>query len=137
MIQLGFDKGITWGPDGGAGVPVNVTGWGVDDGGDLVEVTHTGTGGQQAFLAGIQRCGGNCTFWFDTDNAPTAIGLRFGVKGTITVNTGTGTPWSLHVSIEKVGHRSTVNGAIGVDVAIKSDAINTSGGIVNSVTYPK
>lgn len=131
MFQAGYDKGITWGQDGGAApAPVNITGWDVDDGGDLVDISHTGTKGRQAFIAALGRGGVNITAFFDSGQVPSSIGIKFGTKGTLTVQNGSSNPWSVHVIIEKVHWSSRVNGAVGYNFDVKSDAIDSTGKVV-------
>lgn len=138
MYQAGYDKGIVWQPDGGNPVPINVTGWTDEDGADTPEVTHTGTNAQQAFIAAIKRC--PCTFTANLDGgqSPKSIGITGGAKGTLaytTITQGVAQPSSdsLHVIIEKVSKVSTVNGVVNFTVTAKSDAINASGQVVNSI----
>ncbi|MFX9570749.1 hypothetical protein ABTO80_18510, partial [Acinetobacter baumannii] len=82
-------KGAYWTPDGGATYALNITGWGYKDGGDLVEITHSGTGGHQAFLAAIARVPCDLSAKLDAGYTPRSVGLRFGVKGTISFVKGT------------------------------------------------
>lgn len=138
MHQAGFDKPVKWLPDtGGNATTMNITGWDVTDGGDLVDITHTGCNGEQAFLAAIKRCPVSVSANFDTDQAPSALGIRFGRKGTITAYlVAGGAAWSLHVIIESVPYKSVVNGAVSYTFTAKSDSITASGAVVPSITYP-
>ncbi|MBY0523427.1 MAG: hypothetical protein K2R98_08505 [Gemmataceae bacterium] len=145
QFVVGADKGIFWAPDAGAAAQgaqiqnataINVEGWDIDDNGDLVEVTNTGTRGQQAFLAAIQRTGITITAKFDAQAVLAGLGVRFGVKGTITVLTGTQAPWSVHVIVANVKYKSVVNGAVSYTFEVKSDAINAAGQVVATTTYP-
>jgi hypothetical protein len=135
----GYDKGIFWAPDTGGGpIPVDIVGWDIDDAGDLVDVSSTGTGGQQAFLACLQRTGVTVNANFNASQVPsTGLGIRFGAKGTISVLTGSPSqPWSVHVSIASVKHKSAVNGAVSYTFEAKSDALTAAGSFVPSINYP-
>lgn len=138
MFQSGVDKGVTWTKDAGAAaVAINITGYSEEDGGDTPEISHTGTNGQQAFLAALRRCPCQIDLNYDTGQTPKSIGLIFGAKGTFAFTTGTtggvATSDSIHVIIEKVGKKSVVNGVVSMSVTAKSDAIKADGTVVNSI----
>lgn len=133
----GFSAGVTWTPDGGGAVPVAVTGWDVDDGGDLSDVSSTLTAGQQGLLACLQRGGGSVSLNFNAAQIPTSgLGIRFGSKGTFTFATGTTNPWICHVSIASVKHKSVVNGVVSLSIDVKTDALTASGSVVQAMSYP-
>lgn len=135
-FQAGYDKHVKWNPDHGGGeTTVNITGWSEDDGTDALEVTHTGTNGHQAFIAGLGRCSCQIDLNYDTAATPESIGLRSGAKGTFTFKTGSDTEDSIHVIIEKVGKKSAVNGVVSVSITAKSDAIDDAGEVVDPVTF--
>lgn len=132
----GYDKGVTWQPDGGAAITICITGWTVDDTGDLVEVTNTCSRRWQAFLAAINRGGVNVTAFFDSAQVPSTANIKFGVKGTIGVSTGAATAWSIHCIIEKVNYKSTVNGVVEYNFDVKADSLKTDGTYTDAITYP-
>lgn len=128
-FQAGFNKGATFQLDGAGGATtLNITGWSHDDMGDVLETTHTGSGGQQAFIAGILRGNGNVTANVDAAALPnaTAPGVVFGAKGTLTLAVGGSTPWSVHVIVEKVHWQSVVNGLVSYNFDYKSDSTSGS-----------
>lgn len=124
----GYDKGVTFTLDGGSLVTLKVTGWNQEDGGDILETTHTGSSGSDAYIAGISRCPGNVTANVDAAALPNAAspGITFGAKGTITCNVGSSSPWSVHVVIEKVHWSSTVAGLVSFNFDYKSDSTSGS-----------
>ena len=123
--QAGYDKYVTF-----SGTRLNITQWDVDDGGDLVDITHTGHGGQQAFIPCIRRAGGNVTANFTSGQILPNL-IYFGAAGTITVLCGTTNPFTFKILVEKVTYRSAVNGVVSYTFSYKSDA--ESGG-TSSIT---
>ena len=133
-FQAGFDKGCTFTPDdGGKGTTLRVTAWNVEDGADAPEVTHTGTNGQQAFVAGITRAAFSISANYDSAETPFTIGIRGGKKGTFTFSTG-GPELSMHVIIEKVPYQNAVAGVVSFTAQGKSDALKGDA-VVNSVAF--
>ncbi len=114
------------------GTTLNITGFSLEDGGDLLEITHTGTVARQAFIAGIARGEGNVTANTDSAVLPSAT-MRFGTKGTLTCDIGGATPWSFSIIIAKVHYASTVNGISNYNFDWKSDA-TTAGGTMTAPT---
>ena len=140
MFQAGFDKGVTWMSDSGGGqpVPINITGWQAEDGGDTPDISHTGTMGQQAFLAALARCPCSFTAHLDGDQTPKSVGITFGKKGTLaftSVTQGGNESNSIHLIIRRVPYQSEVAGTVHFTVEAASDAINASGQVVNSINF--
>ena len=134
-FQAGFDKPVNWTPDsGGNATALNILGWDAEDSADTPEVTHTGTNGEQAFLAGIKRSSCTISLNYNSSASPKSIGITAGAKGTFSFSTG-GTPHSLHVIIEKVPYKSTVNGVVTLTIQAKSDALKADGTITSSVAF--
>lgn len=112
-FQAGYDKGAFV-----DGVPAFITGWSDEDMTDLLDVTHSGTEGEQALIAGVHRPSGSMTLNFNSDSALTAMGVRSGTRVTVIVATG-GAPISRQVRVEKVGTKSQVNGVVSVEISYK------------------
>jgi hypothetical protein len=128
-FQAGYDKGVTFDLDpAGSPATLQVTGWTVEDGGDVLETTHTGSGGNDAYIAGISRVPGNVTANVDAAALPNAAspGVVFGAKGTLTCAVGGSTPWSIHIMISKVHWASTVNGLVTYNFDYVSDSTSGS-----------
>ena len=127
--QAGYDKFVTF-----AGTRLNITQWDLEDGGDLVEITHSGHGGEQAFIPCVSRRNGTVTANFTSSQViNTNPGIKFGATGTVTVVCGSTNPANLKIIVEKVSYRSTVNGVVTYTFSYKSDA--ESGG-TPSATMP-
>ena len=127
--QAGWDKYVTFN-----GTRLNITQWEVDEGGDLVDITHTGHNGEQAWIPCIQRTSGSVTANFTTSQVIGASpGIYFGATGTITAQVGSSNPFNIKIIVEKVTYRSAVNGVVSYTFTYKSDA--ESGG-TSSVTLP-
>jgi hypothetical protein len=142
LFQVGFDKGVQWTADmGGVTAAINVTGWGYKDGGDILEVTHSGTAGFPAFLAGIQRVPCNIAGKLDAGYTLRSIGLRFGAKGILAFTEGTFGLSSpivayVHVIVEDVPYQSSVNGVVEFTATFRSDALMANGTLVNPQVIP-
>ena len=121
--QAGWDKYVTF-----AGTRLNITQWEIDDGGDLVDITHTGHQGFQAWIPCIARVNGSVTANFTTAQVIWGSpGIRFGATGTITKQFGTSNPFTIAVIVEKVTSRSVVNGVVSYTFSYKSDAESGGG----------
>ncbi len=132
----GYDKSITWSADSGAGSAntVEIVGGDLDDAVDAMEVTNTGTNGEQAFIAGVKRASGTIEITFYKEISPASISLTPGTKGTLTSQYGLTTPWTLHVIVERIAWKKVVNGVVTIRVDVKSDAIKADGTITSSIT---
>ena len=129
----GYDKGLTWASDsGGNTAGVEIVGSDMDDAVDAMEVTNTGTNGEQAFLAGIKRASMTIDITFYSEISPSTISLTPGTKGTITSSFGPS--HSLHVIVERIAWKKVVNGVVTIRVDVKSDAIKAYGTVTTSIT---
>lgn len=127
-FQAGFSANASFTPTGGATTALNITSWSWSENVNSLEVTHTGTGGLSAFIAGVLTGDFSFDANFDTAANPFASSpsLKAGKKGVITLNTNTTAPWSIGVMIEKVDHKAAVNGLIQFTVSGKLDVISGS-----------
>lgn len=128
-FQAGYNKGATFDLDPAGGpVTLSILGWTVEDGGDVLEITHSESGGNDAYLAGISRMPGNVTANIDAAALPNAAspGIVFGAKGTITLNVGSSSPWSIHIMISKVHWASEVKGLVTYNFDYVSDSTSGS-----------
>jgi len=115
-FQAGYNKHTNFTPSGTAGTtPLNVTGWSSAEEVDKLDVTHTGTGGMQAVIAGILRVNGNVKAnWDDAaviSSNPTPH-IRAGTKGVIGHFMTGGQYITVPVMITKVNYQSAVEGKI-------------------------
>lgn len=117
FLELGYDKGATWTPKGGDEYAVALSTSEAEDGGDLQDTTSGATGGDQRLIAATRRKRATVTFFFDVSAAPAAIGMAFGARGTIKLDTGQ--EWFVRVA--KVLHRTAVAGAVTVTCEVMSD----------------
>lgn len=129
----GYNKGVTFRPSGAGGfTTLNVTGWSWKDTGEKLDVSHTGSFGQQALIAGLQRGQGNVTANLDTVQIPSTNppNLRFGTKGVITFDEGGATNWQVPIMITAVNYKSEVAGKVEYNFDVELDQIS------GTLTYP-
>ena len=146
-FQAGFNKGVSFQPTGlGVAVTFYVTGHSWSEMIDKIDVTHSGTGGIQALLAGILRGDGNMKANCDSGQIVSnpSNGLRAGTNGIMnfyfydggTFGLGTN-PFSVPCMVIKVNYKSEVAGKTeyDCDVSLNALANNSSGvgGIPTSV----
>jgi len=113
----GSKLGASYTPSGGSATPLKVTGYEFSEENALNDVTHTGTAGMRARIAGILDLKVTVTAVVDTSLYPWASTtplIRAGNKGTLTItvnDTGPDTiAWT--VIIEKVTTTSKVDGVL-------------------------
>ena len=129
--QAGFDKGVSFQRDGAGSVVLNIQEWTWAEEVMKLVITHSGSQGVQAVIAGILSGEGNVQANVDAAALPSgAAGIRAGVKGTIVMATGAGTPFSIHVMIVKVNWRSIVTGLVTYNFDVTLDS--TSGSYIHT-----
>lgn len=113
-FKQGYSLEVKWHPDGGSDNTLYTKGNDAEPKVDALEVTHTGSGGFEAYYAGILRDQGKVDFLIDISAFPWgAVGITAGAKGTLKINRGGGTTSELvHVIIESFKRGSTVNGML-------------------------
>ncbi len=129
----GYSQGATWQATGqGAPTTLNITAWSWEESVAVLDVTHSGTAGQMAVLAGILT--GEGTVEANTDAAalpPTLTSpIKAGQKGVIRYSTGSTNPWVIPCMISKVPHKSAVNGLVQYSFTVTFDALS------GTYTYP-
>lgn len=136
-FQPGFNKGVTFAPNGGGAVLFNVTGHSWSEFIDKLDVSHSGTAGIQALLAGLLRGDGNMKANIDSAQVVSnpANGIIPGTNGIMNFYlyvggaTGVGTnPFSVPCMIIKVNYKSEVAGKVEYDCDVSLNAI--AGGYV-------
>lgn len=132
----GFSNPVTFQAVGAAAATtLAIQGW--TGGEEVVRLitTHSGSLGLQACIAGIYDFLANVTANYDLAAFPHATppNIKAGVKGTITLSTGTGATQklTLGVLITKVNYASPVNGLVSYSFDVALDS-----GTVAAVTYP-
>ena len=122
----GYNRGVTWQLVGaGAQTALNVTGHSWAEMVDKLDVTHTGTAGEQAVIGGVLRGDGNVKANLN-DAQPIANNppfLRAGQKGLLRFDVGTTTPTIVPALILKVNYQSTVEGKIEYDFDVTLDSL--------------
>lgn len=111
----GYNKGVTFQLSGAGGATtLLVKSWSWDEAVEKLDVTHTGTTGIQAVIAGILRGDGTVEANVDITALPNATPPTIipGSKGTITFNVGSSTPHSCPVMVAKVHWASAVDGVV-------------------------
>lgn len=118
---VGYDKKASWLILGGAGpVALNITEHSWSAMVDKLDVTHTGTGGVQAVLAGILRGDGNVKA--NSDDAVIIsnianVGIVPGASGTLYLYhyAAASNPFVIPGTILRVNYKSVVNGVANYD----------------------
>lgn len=143
-FQPGYAANADWTPTGGSTFQINVRGWNNDESVTALDVSHTGTGGLTAYIAGLGTVEGSIDFDLDigtfngvpanSGNNPwaTGVGLKAGFKGVFrfdpqSVLGSAGnytTAYIVPVLIEKVNIKSAVDGKMSLTVNFKLDAIS-------------
>jgi len=92
---------------------------------DKLDVTHTGTLGIQALLAGILRGDGNVKANFDNAQVPSTSPpfIRAGAGGLIDFYLGASTPFTVPCLITKVNYQSTVEGKVEYDFDVSLNSL--------------
>lgn len=131
MFQAGFNKSPTFlVSGGGAAITLNVTGHTWAEMIDALDITHTGTGGVQALLAGIFRGDGNIKGNVDAAILPSTFFIRAGFNGLFGIPLGSPTPFVVPAMIVKVNYQSLVEGKVEFNFDIKLNAL------AGNYTYP-
>lgn len=105
-----------------------VTDFGVDHSVDDDDITHTGAGGAQVVLAGIERLEGTVTFIYDTTNKPTVSpqNLSPGIEAVLHFKPDSTDDWSANCLCTKFSFKSGPKaGAVAVTVNVKSSGTIT------------
>lgn len=133
-FKQGYDLAAAWRADGaGADTTMYIRGYDADAKVDMLETTHTGSGGKEAYYAGIFRDSGKVEFLIDISAYPWgAIGIQAGAKGTVRLGMGGSTPESKHVLIENVVKKSVVNGMLEGEFNYRLDSNSNAQG----TSYP-
>ncbi len=127
-FQAGFNKGTTFQPTGiGAAGVFFVTGHSWSEMIDKIDVTHTGTEGVQALLAGILRGDGNMKANIDSAQiiSNPAVGLRAGTNGVMQFfyYSATLNPFVVPCMVIKVNYKSESAGKTEYDCDVSLNAL--------------
>lgn len=111
----GHSLSVAYTPSGASSTTLKVTGYDFGEENNLQDVSHTGTAGLRARIAGLTDLKGTITAIVDTSLYPWATTtplIRAGAKGTITFTVNTTGPdvIAFTVIIEKVNYSSRVDG---------------------------
>lgn len=114
-LQAGYDKATYFQPDGaGAAQLLDVVAHSWKEMVDAIDVTHTGTGGVQALLAGVLRGDGMMKAVLNNVKNPMAAGtlLRAGTNGIALFHYGMPVPFSVPCLVKDIAHQAEVAGRI-------------------------
>lgn len=135
--QPGFALPVVFTLAGSTAVTLNVKGWDLDDGGNLIPITNTATEGRTGQLAGVALMKGQCTLSFDLDAKPysTPPNIKFGTRGVFRKYTDRALAAYIQVpaSIQRVVYRSGVEHELQWVVEWMENVFQPSG--VTAVTY--
>lgn len=108
-FTAGYSEQTTFALDGGSAVTLSVTDHTWDEMVEELRTTHTGSGGVTSRIPGVFDGNGSVKANVDTVAYPWAAspGIRSGNKGVITMETGTASPFSIHVMITKIHIQSS------------------------------
>jgi len=123
-FKQGYNLGAAWRLDGaGADTTLAIRGYDAEAKCDMLETTNSGSGGIEAYYAGIFRDSGKVEFLVDIAAYPWGtIGIQAGAKGTLRLGMGGTTGELKHVIIESVTKKSTVNGMLEGEFAYRLDS---------------
>ncbi len=113
-FQSGHACPVQFAPSGGALTTLNVKGWSLDEDGLLFDVTHTGTGGRTARIAGKADHKGTVNADYDADLPPylDPPRIRFGTKGVILMFVSPNKPIQVPVIVAKVHYESAIESEV-------------------------
>lgn len=136
--SAGYNLGVSYTPSGGSATVLKVTGWDFGEINNTNIVTHTGTAGLQARIAGITDLNGNVTATVDTTLYPFATTtplIRAGGKGTITFTLNSTGPDTIAftVIIARVNFSSRVDGVLTYNFDVELDNLAEAASLT---TYP-
>lgn len=116
VFVVGYDKAVSVKLNGaGAAITLNVTAWSHEPAVNTLIVTHTGSGGLQARIAGIFDTEGTVEANMDSANFIMLVaggGVLPGARGLLTAQIGMINPFSIPIIIQKVPFKSTVDGLV-------------------------
>lgn len=136
--SAGYNLGVSYTPAGGGATTLKVEGWDFGEENNTIIVTHTGTAGLQARIAGITDLKGNITASVDTALYPWATTtplIRAGNKGTITFTVNATGPdvIAFTVIIARVNYSSRVDGNLKYNFDVELDNLAEAASLT---TYP-
>lgn len=115
-FQAGFNKYASFQASGaGKATTLDIIGWSDAEEVDKLDVTHTGSAGQQAVIAGVFRVNGNVKANWDSAAVPTTDPpkIRAGVKGVLRCSLDASLLMlTIPIMITKINHQSEVNGIV-------------------------
>jgi len=130
-FQAGYDKWAAWKVSGaGAATLLQVTDHSWKEAVDKLDVTHTGSEGIQALLAGILRGNGTVKAKYNSDAMPHgAPTIKAGYRGQLQLYLGGATPFYIPGMITEVQYQSAVAGSVEYQFTVELDhnAIAVSG----------
>lgn len=147
-FQAGKDKGVNFWPDDGSGyTSIRILSHSWSEQVDKLDVTHTGTGGQQALIPGILRGDGNVKGdWTNVSSGAGWAGvistnppnIRAGTIGLLQFLLSTSQGFTVPCLVTKVAYQSAVEGKVSYDfdVSLNYFASKDSSGSNSNYAYP-
>lgn len=128
-LQAGYDKAVFFKPDGGAEQTLDVVDHSWKEMVDAIDVTHTGTNGLQALLAGILRGDGTIKAVLNTSQNPAGpdVALRAGATGMIEFDYGFDVPFTVPCLVVDLLHQSQVAGRVEWTCSVKLSKLSGTG----------
>ena len=134
VFVVGYDKGVSLWLTGGSVVftTINITAWSWEESVNALVVTHTGSGGIAARIAGILDGEGTIEGNYDSANLIHASppNIRAGARGQIKIQTGATNPFLIPVIVQKVPYKSAVDGLVQYTFTVQMDSQS------GTYTYP-
>lgn len=136
-FKQGYNLEVKWRLDGaGADTTLAVREHEAQPKVDELETTNTGSGGIEAYYAGITRNSGKVDFLIDiAAYAWGTVGITQGAKGTLKFNRGGTNPELAHVMITSFRRGSAVNGMLNGTFEWKLDSSATAQGSSPAAVY--
>lgn len=121
--QPGWSQTVTFQKTGaGAPTTLDITDCSWEESVEDIIVTGSSAGGVQERIAGVLEGGGSCEAVLNSSALPHggAPGINAGVKGTLTITTGSATPFSIPVMVTRLRFRFAMRGAYvyGFDIGL-------------------
>lgn len=127
VFVVGYDKAVQ--TEFGANVTfatLNITAWSWEPTVNTLLVTHSGSGGIAARIAGVLDGEGTVEANFDSANlifgASPLPTITPGVRGQIKVQVGTTNPFIIPVIVQKVPFKSSVDGLVQYTFSVQMDS---------------
>lgn len=125
VFVVGYDKAVQ--TELGANVTfttLNITAWSWEESVNTLLVTHSGSGGIAARIAGVLDGEGTVEANYDSANNmfAAAPSVKAGIRGVVKIQVGTTNPFIIPVIVQKVPFKSSVDGLVQYTFTVQLDS---------------